>query len=81
VKLGTSIVEDVGSIDKSPPERVPHEEYVGNDLVKTRLRMPTNVSMLEQSRMHSCVKHIGAFICPTIFSLIAFKTSLQHYDK
>jgi len=34
VKLGTMIVEDVGSIDNSPPERVPHEEYVGKDLLK-----------------------------------------------
>lgn len=81
MKLGTSIIEDVGSMDHSHPERVPHEESVGNDLAKARLRMPPNVSMLEQSRMHSCIKHIGAFICPRIFSLIAFKTSLQYYDK
>lgn len=32
--LGTTIVEDVGPIDNSPPERVPHEEYVGKDLLK-----------------------------------------------
>jgi len=36
VKLGTTIVEDVGSIDNSPPERVPHEEYVGKDLAKAK---------------------------------------------
>ena len=48
VKLGTTIVEDVGSIDNSPPERVPHEEYVGKDLAKARLLMPLILSRLEQ---------------------------------
>ena len=48
VKLGTTIVEDVGSIDNSPPERVPHEEYVGKDLAKARLLMPLKLSRLEQ---------------------------------
>jgi len=47
VKLGTTIVEDVGSIDNSPPERVPHEEYVGKDLAKARLLMPLKVTKLE----------------------------------
>jgi hypothetical protein len=46
--LGTTIVEDVGSIDNSPPERVPHEEYVGKDLAKARLLMPLKLSRLEQ---------------------------------
>jgi len=48
VKLGTTIVEDVGSIDNSPPERVPHEEYVGKDLAKARLLMPLKLFRLEQ---------------------------------
>ena len=48
VKLGTTIVEDVGSIDNSPPERVPHEEYIGKDLAKARLLMPLKLSQLEQ---------------------------------
>ncbi len=48
VKLGTTIVEDVGSIDESPPEKVAHEEYVGKDLAKARLLMPLNVRRLEQ---------------------------------
>ncbi|WNZ29466.1 MAG: hypothetical protein IAX21_00930 [Candidatus Bathyarchaeota archaeon] len=48
VKLGTTIVENVGSIDNSPPERVPHEEYVGKDLAKARLLMPLKLSRLEQ---------------------------------
>jgi hypothetical protein len=48
VKLGTTIVEDVGSIDASPPEKVAHEEYVGKDLAKARLLMPLNVRRLEQ---------------------------------
>jgi len=48
VKLGTTIMEDVGSIDNSPPERVPHEEYVGKDLAKARLLMPLKLIRLEQ---------------------------------
>ena len=48
VKLGTTIVDGVGSIDNSPPERVPHEEYVGKDLAKARLLMPLKLSRLEQ---------------------------------
>ena len=48
VKLGTTIVEQVGSIDNSPPERVPHEEYIGKDLAKARLLMPIKLSRLEQ---------------------------------
>ena len=47
VKLGTTIVENVGSIDNSPPERVPHEEYVGKDLAKARLLMPLKLVNLE----------------------------------
>lgn len=48
VKFGTTVVEGVGSIDNSPPERVPHEEYVGKDLAKARLLMPLKLSRLEQ---------------------------------
>jgi len=48
VKLGTTIVQDVGSIDESPPEKVAHEEYRGKDLAKARLLMPLNVRRLEQ---------------------------------
>jgi len=48
VKLGTTIVEDVGSIDNSPPERVPHEEYVGKDLAKARLLMPLKIFELQK---------------------------------
>ena len=42
------VVSDVGSIDNSPPERIPHEEYVGKDLAKARLLMPLNLSRLDQ---------------------------------
>ena len=45
---GATIVEDVGSIDNSPPERVPHEEYMRKDLAKARLLMPLKVSGLEK---------------------------------
>jgi hypothetical protein len=47
VRLGTTVVEGVGSIDNSPPERVPHEEYVGKDLAKARLLMPLQLKRLE----------------------------------
>jgi len=46
--LGTTIVKDVGSIDESPPEKVPHEEYRGKDLAKARLMMPLKVRELEE---------------------------------
>ena len=45
-KLGTTVVEEVGSIDNSPPERVPHEEYRGKNLAKTRLLMPLKIQRL-----------------------------------
>ncbi|MDG6222940.1 MAG: hypothetical protein IAX21_00915 [Candidatus Bathyarchaeota archaeon] len=48
VKLGTTIVEDVGSIDNSLPERVPHEEYIGKDLAKARLLMPLKIFELQK---------------------------------
>ena len=46
VKLGTTIVENVVSIDNNPPERVPHEEYMGKDLAKARLLMPLKIVYL-----------------------------------
>jgi len=47
-KLGTTVVEGVGSIDNSPPERIPHEEYRGRDLGKARLMMPLRLQRLEE---------------------------------
>ncbi len=46
VKNGTCIVDGVGSVDNSPPERIPHEEYVGKDRVKARLLLPDAVRTL-----------------------------------
>lgn len=46
VKNGTVIVEGVGSIDQSPPERIPHEEYKGIDRAKARLLLPDSVKVL-----------------------------------
>jgi len=46
-KAGTTIVEGVGSIDCSPPERVPHEEYSGRVLARERLLLPVRVQGLE----------------------------------
>ena len=47
VKHGTVIVEGVGSIDESPPEKVPHEEYEGKERAKARLLLPDSVKRLE----------------------------------
>ena len=47
-KFGTTIVEDVGSIDESLPEKIEHEEYRGRDLGKARLLVPLNVRRLEK---------------------------------
>jgi hypothetical protein len=57
VKLGTTVVEGVGSIDNSPPERVPHEEYIGKDLAKARLLMPLRLNYLE-CEIQELRKHI-----------------------
>lgn len=46
VKNGTVIVEGVGSIDQSPPERIPHEEYKGIERAKARLLLPDSVKAL-----------------------------------
>jgi len=47
-KCGTTVVEEVGSIDNSPPEKIPHEEYRGKNLAKTRLLMPLKIQNLER---------------------------------
>jgi len=47
VKNGTCIVEGVGSVDCSPPERVPHEEYCGKERAKARLLLPDSVRRVE----------------------------------
>jgi hypothetical protein len=47
VKNGTIIVEGVGSIDNSPPEKVPHEEYNGTERAHARLLLPDSVKRLE----------------------------------
>jgi len=46
-KSGTCIVEGVGGIDCSPPERVPHEEYRGKERAKARLLLPDKVRHME----------------------------------
>ncbi len=47
VKLGTTIIENVESIDNTPPERVPHEEYMRKDLAKAILLVPLKLVYLE----------------------------------
>jgi hypothetical protein len=46
-EVGTTIVDGVGSIDCSPPEKIPHEEYHRRELAKERLLMPLHVRRLE----------------------------------
>jgi len=75
VKLGTTIVEDVGSIDNSPPERVPHEEYVGKDLAKARLLMPLKLSRLEQ-RVEGLEKKLTALSDNVCELVSVLKTTL-----
>ena len=53
VKHGTIIVHDkkgerLGSIDASPPERVPHEEYNGEQLGAARALFPVTLIRLEE---------------------------------
>lgn len=48
VKFGTVISEGVGATDASPPERVPHEEYMGVERARARLLLPDSVSRLER---------------------------------
>ena len=76
VKLGTTIVEDVGSIDNSPPERVPHDEYVGKDLAKARLLMPLKLSRLEQ-RVEDIDKKLFDLNDALEELVVAFKTFLD----
>lgn len=47
VKHGTIITEGVGSTDNSPPERVPHEEYVGVERAHARHLLPDSVKRIE----------------------------------
>ena len=47
VKPGIALVENIGSIDNSSPERILHEEYMGKELAKARLLMPLKLVNLE----------------------------------
>jgi hypothetical protein len=46
VKNGRVVVEGVGSIDASPPEHIPHEEYTGIERAKARILLPDTVKRL-----------------------------------
>jgi hypothetical protein len=46
-KYGTFNVVGVGSINKSPPSRIPHEEYV-EEVARQRLDLPARLEQLEQ---------------------------------
>jgi hypothetical protein len=71
VKLGTTIVEDVGSVDNSPPERVPHEEYVGKDLAKARLLMPLKILELQKQvqDLQSEMQQLVSVLRETVFTV------------
>jgi len=69
--LGTTIVENAGSIDNSPLERVPHEEYMGKDLAKARLLMPLNLVNLENK-----IKEINKKLSVLIQNFIQRETIL-----
>lgn len=75
-KEGTTIVENVGSIDCSPPERVPHEEYSGRELSKERLLMPITLRRLE--RKINCLNDNVGKLVNTLNSLT---TSLDRLLK
>ena len=61
VKYGTTIVENIGSIDNSPPEKIPHEEYIGKDLAKQRRLMPIKITMIEQ-KLQNIESKLSKFI-------------------
>ena len=61
IKYGTTIIQNIGSIDNSPPERIPHEEYTGKDLAKQRLLMPLTISRLEQ-KLEKIENNLSKFI-------------------
>jgi hypothetical protein len=46
VKHGTCIVDGVGTIDNSPPEHIPHEEYTSKERIKQRIMLPDSVKSL-----------------------------------
>lgn len=46
VKHGTVIVQGVGTIDNSPPEHIPHEEYSGVERAKARILLPDAMKAL-----------------------------------
>jgi hypothetical protein len=46
VKHGTCVVEGVGTIDNSPPEHIPHEEYTSKERIKQRIMLPDSVKSL-----------------------------------
>jgi hypothetical protein len=58
VKHGTVVVEGVGSIDASPPECVPHEEYSGVARAHARLLLPDSVKRLEL-KVDGLVENVG----------------------
>lgn len=45
-KYGTTIVDGLGSIDKSPPDRIPHEEYRKRNVATERLLMPLRLTQI-----------------------------------
>jgi len=58
-KYGAVSVEGVGSVDHSPPERVPHSEYRGVENVRDYILMPRRLANIE-SRIESLENNLNA---------------------
>jgi len=71
-QAGTTIVDGVGSIDCSPPEKIPHEEYHRRELAKERLLMPLHVRRLEDkvdslaAEVHDLVSTLRELTQPSV---------------
>jgi len=76
VKHGTIIVEGVGSVDQSPPEKEPHEEYEGKERAKARLLLPDSVKRLEM-KVDSLVKTTESLVVSTTRLVDLLKCALE----
>ena len=68
IKYGTTIVENIRSIDNNPPEKIPNEEYTGKDLAKQRLLMPIKITNRENK-----IEEINIKLNNLVHSIKSFK--------
>jgi len=79
-KFGTTIVEGVGSLDNSPPERVPHEEFYSREIAKQRLLMPMRLRSMEEQigKMESAIANNLKTFSEDMKNIVGdFKKSMQ----